>query len=224
MGDLKVFLDKFMMKKCIDALVKLAIIFYVRCLLMKAQKHRLTKNKSSYFRNNAVALARIARDIQVMHDYFDGLSEDDPALNRVIENEFFVLVTIIELLQIAATGVIHNDAGSCTGFIVVLHKRIKVYKNTKRVVRDLWRLIQPKQEKLVKRLVESIKEPLNEMYPNHDETLPAPHDRMTVPGLQFEQIIFGLYVGYKKNKTLRTSLWRNRNSTSGSQQKRSKYL
>lgn len=214
MCDLNTFVDEFMVKKCMDELVTLTVAFYIRCLLLKAQKHRHSKNKKPYFKDNGVALARMARDIQVMRNYFDGLARGNPALNRVIDNDFCVLATIMELLlEIAAFGLANNDASPCTGFIVIIHKRIKVYKTTKLVVRDLWSLIQPKREKIVKKLIESLKEPLTSMYPNPEDTFPKLQDRMTAPGLKVDETIAKLYVGYIKKKPFRPSSLKNRFSS-----------
>ena len=51
-----------------------------------------------YFKDNGMALDRMARDIQiVMRDYFESLASSSmPALSRVIEQEFFLLVAILE--------------------------------------------------------------------------------------------------------------------------------
>ena len=68
-----------------------------------------------YFKDNGMALDRMARDIQiVMRDYFESHASSMPALIRVIEQEFILLVAILEILQIADSGLCcGNDDPSC---------------------------------------------------------------------------------------------------------------
>lgn len=202
--DLKLFLYEFLLKKALDAIVRSTVVFYIRCLLLKAQKQKHHKKAGRYFNDNEVALRRMAKDVELMRDFFDALAEDDPALNRIIESEFFILVTIMELLQIAASGLANVEAASsCTGYIVVLHKRIKFYKVTKLVVRDLWSIMYPDQEKIVKKLVESLKGPLTSMYPGMEDLSLQIQERSAIPGMQFDASISQIYVGYKSKKKRR---------------------
>jgi hypothetical protein len=68
-----------------------------------------------YFKDNGMALDRMARDIQIMRDYFESLASSSmPALSRVIEQEFILLVAILEILQIEDSGLCcGNDDPSC---------------------------------------------------------------------------------------------------------------
>ena len=44
-----------------------------------------------YFKDNGMALDRMARDIQIMRDYFESLASSSmPALSRVIEQEIIL--------------------------------------------------------------------------------------------------------------------------------------
>jgi len=79
-----------MLKKTVYAFVAATVVFYVKCLLLKAEKHN--NNEVAYFGDTRLALERMDIDIKVMRDYFgDGLAEGMPALSKVIEKEFSVL-------------------------------------------------------------------------------------------------------------------------------------
>ena len=131
MADLETFLDEFMLKKTVDSLVAATVIFYVKCLLLKAESHN--SNKVAYFNNTLVALERMDKDVKVLREYFDGLAEGMPALAKVIEKEFQILTTLQELIRIAI-GISDTEASD---FIVVLHKRLKDINVTKCVVGDI---------------------------------------------------------------------------------------
>eukprot|EP00957_Ditylum_brightwellii_P080622 6131771-Ditylum_brightwellii.AAC.1 len=88
-----------MLKKTVDALVGASVLFYVKCLLMKAEQH--TSNKVAYFSNTLVALERMDKDFKILRGYFDGLAEGMPDLTKVIVKEFQILTTLQELIRIA---------------------------------------------------------------------------------------------------------------------------
>jgi hypothetical protein len=90
-----------------------------------------------YFKDNGMALDRMARDIQIMRDYFESLASSSmPALSRVIEQEFFLLVAILELLQIVGSGLCCGNDASChtrngrslnfTGYVRIIHVMLKL--------------------------------------------------------------------------------------------------
>jgi len=201
MGDLETFLDEFMLKKTVDALVAATVVFYVKCLLLKAEKHN--NNKVAYFGDTRLALERMDRDIKVMRDYFDGLAEGMPALSKVIEKEFSVLTTLEELIRIAA-GLSESDASD---FIVVLHKQIKDINITKQVVGDLWHLIQPTEERTVWELTESLEESLIAVCP--PDTSKIAQDRMTVPGLRLDETLAKLYIESKRKRPVHATVAEN---------------
>jgi hypothetical protein len=64
MGDLEQYLDEFMLKKTVDALVTSSVVFYVKCLLSKADIHN--SNKNAYFSNIKTALNRMDADIEII--------------------------------------------------------------------------------------------------------------------------------------------------------------
>lgn len=192
MADLETFLDEFMLKKTVDALVAASVVFYVKCLLLKAEKHN--NNKAALFQDPLVALERIDKDIKVMRDYFDGLAEGMPALSKVIEKEFHVLTTIEELIRIAI-GVSDSDASD---FIVVLHKRLKDVNITKYVVGDIWHLVQPTEERTVWELTESLEQTLLAVCPPDNSKIA--NDRMNVPGLRLDESLALHYIQSKRKR------------------------
>jgi hypothetical protein len=186
MADLETFLDEFMLKKTVDALVGASVVFYVKCLLMKAEQHN--SNKIAYFSDTMVALERMDKDVKVLRDYFDGLAEGMPALGKVIEKEFHVLTTLQELIRIAI-GLSDTEAGD---FILVLHKRLKDVNITKYVVGDLWHLVKPTEERKVWELTESLTETLLAVCPPDKSKIA--HDRMNIPGLRLDETLAKLYI------------------------------
>jgi hypothetical protein len=192
MGDLETFLDEFMLKKTVDALVASTVVFYAKCLLLKAENHN--NNKVPYFNDSSKALARMDGDIKIMRDYFVELAEGMPALNKVIEKEFSVLETIQELIRIAS-GISDFEASD---FILFLHKRLKDVHITKHVVGDLWHLVQPTEERTVWELTESLEESLLKVcppLPSHQQK----HQR-SLPGLRLDETLAKLYIDSKRKR------------------------
>ena len=192
MADLETFLDEFMLKKTVDALVAASVVFYVKCLLLKAENHN--NNKVAFFGDPLVALDRMDKDVKVLRDYFDGLAEGMPALTKVIEKEFQVLTTLQELIRIAI-GISDTEASD---FIVVLHKRLKDINITKYVVGDLWHLVQPTEERKVWELTESLEESLIAVCPPENSNIA--NDRMNVPGLRLDETLAKLYIQSKRKR------------------------
>ncbi len=192
MVDLETFLDEFMLKKTVDALVAATVVFYVKCLLLKSEKHN--NNKVPYFGDVAKALERMDRDVKTMKEYFDGLAEGMPALVKVIEKEFSVLLTLQELMRVAAK-LSESDASD---FILVLHKRVKDINITKHVVGDLWHLVQPTEERSVWEITESLEESLLAVCP--PEPAKTAGDRLNVPGLRLDETLAKLCIESKRKR------------------------
>mmetsp|Transcript_17217 Transcript_17217/g.34525 ORF Transcript_17217/g.34525 Transcript_17217/m.34525 type:complete len:635 (+) Transcript_17217:1-1905(+) len=197
LGDLERFVDEFMLKKAVDSLVSASVVFYVRCLLECAEKHR--NNKDSYFTSNRKALERMSGDIKVMRRYFDGLVEDMPALRKVIEKEFEILTTMHELMSIAA-AVTNSDASD---FILVMHKRIQDIDLTKHAVGDLWHLVNPTQERAVWELVESMEDTLLAVCPPDASLAKQALDRAQVPGLRLDEMMAMHYIESKRRRPVK---------------------
>lgn len=192
MADLETFLDEFMLKKTVEGLVAASVVFYVKCLLIRAEKH--TSNKKAYFVDPTVALERLEKDVKVLRDYFIGLSEGMPVLVKVIEREFQVMTELQELIRIAI-GVSDTEASD---FIVVLHKRLKDINITKHVVGDIWHLVQPTEERTVWELTESLEPTLIAVCPPENSNIAG--DRMNVPGLRLDETLAKHYIESKRKR------------------------
>merc|ERR1719491_573813 len=195
MGDLEHFLDEFMLKKAVNALVKSSVIFYIVCLLQKAEKHN--NKKATAFGDIGQVFERMFRDIKVIRDYFEGLAEGMPALTKLIEKEFEVLTTVQELMRIAAAGESEDNARD---FIVVLHKVIKDINITKHVVGDLWHLVQPSEERAIWEITESLEDTLNAVCPEQDALLARRTDRLNIAGLRLDETLAQLYLRSKRRR------------------------
>jgi len=191
MGDLETFLDEFMLKKAVDALVTSSVIFYVKCLLLKAEKHN--SNRVSWFGNVEKSFERMFGDIKVIRDYFEALAEGMPALTKHIEKEFELLTTVQELMKIAA-GSMESEPRD---FILVLHKVIRDVNITKKIVGDLWHLVKPWEERNVCDITVSLEESLVAVCP--PDNLPK-SGRLNVPGLRLDETLAKLYNESKRKR------------------------
>lgn len=180
MEDLETFLDEVMVQKCVEAQVASSVHFYVKTLLKRASEHNSSRN--SYFTDNERAITRMKGDVAVIRDYFENIADESmPTLTRVIEREFGLLDTIIELLSIAA-GVSRSDAHD---FILVLQKRVRNASITKFVVGDLYHLVKPADELSLYELIDGMEAEMSAMT---DEKASS-QDRTVVPGLRADQVM-----------------------------------
>ena len=192
MGDLETFLDEFMLKKTVDALVAATVVFYIKCLLLKSESHR--SKKTPYFTDTITALERMDGDIKILRSYFDDLADGMPALNKVVEKEFSVLTTFQELIRVAA-GISDSDASD---FILVLHKTVKDINITKHVVGDLWHLVQPTEERAIWEQTESLEESLLAVCPPDNSKIA--NNRMSIPGLRLDETLAKICIESKRNR------------------------
>lgn len=192
MEDLETFLDEFMLKKTVDALVAATVVFYVKSLLFKAENH--TSNKKPYFSNPTLALERMEKDVKVFKGYFDGLAEGMPALTKVIDKEFHVLTTLLEMIRIVL-GVSDMEASD---FILVLHKHLKDVNITKYVVGDIWHLVKPTEERTIWELIESLEPSLIAVCPPDKSKIA--NDRLNVPGLRLDETLAKHYIQSKRKR------------------------
>jgi hypothetical protein len=185
--DLEHYMDQKMVAKSMMSLMSATVIFYAKCLLHRAKKHR--GNMKPYFGHVKKALDRMAVDIRVLKDYFEGLVQQMPLLKKNIEKDFDILTTIHELLSIAA-GFSVSDAED---FILVLHKHVRVVGITKYVVCDLWRLVAPTEELHILQLMESMEKHLLVIAPDNEALESEENDRAYVKGLRLAKMTFELY-------------------------------
>mmetsp|Transcript_11100 Transcript_11100/g.20334 ORF Transcript_11100/g.20334 Transcript_11100/m.20334 type:complete len:1470 (-) Transcript_11100:58-4467(-) len=197
--DLEHYMDDFMVVKSMMSLMSATIIFYAKCLLQRAEKHR--NNKKPFFGDVKTALDRMTGDVKVMRDYFEGLVPKMPSLKKNIEKDFEILATIHELLQIAA-GFSVSDAED---FILVLQKRVRDVGITKHIVGDLWHLVAPTEERYVWELVESMEEQLVAIAPVDDALALEVSGRSYVRALRLDEMAVKLYVKSRRNRPIKAT-------------------
>ena len=197
--DLEQYMDDFMVVKSVMSLMSATVIFYVKCLLQRAEQHR--NNKRPYFGDVKTALDRMTSDIKVMREYFEGLVPKMPSLKKNIEKDFEILTTVHELMEIAA-GFSVSDAED---FILVLQKRVRDVGITKHIVGDLWHLVSPTEERYVWELVESLEEQLVAIAPVDDALALEVNDRSYVKGLRLDEMAVKLYVKSRRNRPIKAT-------------------
>jgi len=195
--DLERFMDEFMVAKSMMSLMSATVIFYVKCLLQRADKHRYEgNNERPFFGDVSRALERMAGDIKVMREYFEGLVPKIPPLKKNIEKDFDILDTIYELMSVAA-GLSVSDAED---FILVLQKHVRDDGMVKNIVADIWRLVAPTEARRVWRLVGSMKEQLAAIASVEDGFALEVNDRSYVKGLRLGEMAGMHYAEIRKNR------------------------
>jgi Exocyst complex component Sec6 len=197
MEDLETFLDEVMVQRAVEAQISSSINFYIRCMLRKSSMHK--DSKKSCFADNTIAVTRMRGDTTVMREYFDGLAETMPTLERVIEKEFTLLESVIEIVSIAA-GVSKSNAHD---FILVLQKRVRNIGITKFVVGDLYHLVNPQEERSVYELIEGMEEEMTAVAPNDEQAATSAQGRNTVPGLRTDEMMAKHCDESKRNRPLK---------------------
>jgi len=200
MGDVEQYMDSLMVRKTVDALVTSSVIFYIGCLIKKSESHN--SNKVPMFSDVDLALNRMLGDFKIMREYFEGLGERFPGIERHVEREFEVLGTVHELLSIAG-GLSESDAAD---FIVMIQKRVKDVNLTKHFISDLWHLVSPTEERAIWELVESMEETMNEIAPTDDEAAQVALGRSSVPGLRLDAMMANNYMNSKRKRSVKASV------------------
>lgn len=191
MQDLEMFVDDIMVHKIIEALVASSVNFYITCLLVTSSKH--LSDRKSYFSDNARAIGRMGGDNEVMREYFDGLAQRSKKLSHTVEKEFAILEAVLKLLSIAA-GVSQDNCNNMQDFIFVLQKGIGNFQLTKRVVGDLYHLVNPKQEQSIHDLMDNLEEPLKAILPLDERPQGVVRlERSSVPDLTLSQSLAEMY-------------------------------
>jgi hypothetical protein len=223
MEDLETFLDELMVQKAVEAQILSSVNFYIKwyadknhgrrpaqrvvCQLISFLAHSMLKkaaghssNKKSWFGDNALALTRMRADATVMRDYFEGLAETMPTLERVVEKEFKILEAVFELLSIAA-GISKRD--DARDFILVLQKRVRNVPITKFVVGDLYHLVNPQEERAVYELIDSMEEEMSAVAPTDEQAASSAKDRGSVPGLRTDEMMAKHCAESKRHRPLK---------------------
>jgi hypothetical protein len=181
MGDLEVWLEDLMVRKVVDALVISTLNFYIRRLVLKAEKKN---QKDSSFKDPAKACQRISGDIAVFREYFESLISTFPALERVIEAEFSVVKLVLNYLEVAA-GVKDQDP---TELVWAFQKRIKDVDLTKATVGNLFHIMNPKDEYKIYELMDDpeMTKTLKDLAPSGQDPI---DERTTDRGLRLDLVM-----------------------------------
>mmetsp|Transcript_13619 Transcript_13619/g.15133 ORF Transcript_13619/g.15133 Transcript_13619/m.15133 type:complete len:582 (-) Transcript_13619:410-2155(-) len=105
--DITVWMEEAMVRKLVDSLVQASANFYLKHLLLQAEKNYIQNSKGLFkhhtpcFKDRDKAVANINGDIKAIRSYFDAATETFPALKRVVAEEFELLNTVFGLLWMA---------------------------------------------------------------------------------------------------------------------------
>lgn len=185
--------SNFVAKKVLDALVSATVVFYVRCLLLKATRgdgywHRIYL--TCKFEDPQRAMMRIQGDMDLMKNHFLGLTDRFPALARVIKQEFSILTTMYECACIGAG----MSTAEIEDFVPILHKTTKHYDITRKVVTDLYSLVSSTDEHNVRNVLNDMKPQLVSFSNGEDEASHTePPGRCDLPGLSVEAMLIDMY-------------------------------
>jgi hypothetical protein len=191
MTDVQEFMEKVMVGKLLNGLVRAAINFYIKQLLLKAEARG---NKDSCFNNNKNARDRIAGDMKLIRGCFDGYTDEFPSLSRVINIEFEVWSNIFALIYYAADD--DSDPEDMSDYFPAIQKSIKNVSVSRYMIGDLFHLLAPDKERFVYELFDQQEDDLrafelNDTYVDEhfvDETL------------QLDKVVIGIIGGSKRSR------------------------
>jgi hypothetical protein len=117
---------EYMFHKVVASLVRSTVCFYVQCLVLKADrvrmssKHRGRKQMESAFLHPQRVITRMTHDVQVFRDFFRGVAQQNSTLKRIVDNEFSVFTVLLECMACASGN---GGTDSLEDLIIVIHKR-----------------------------------------------------------------------------------------------------
>ena len=153
LADIQGFVEHpFLYHKIIASLVRGIVCFYMQCLVKKAHTIRRvmkrdfsnTRAKRLAFMSGKRAVTRISYDVKVFHDFFQQVAEGHSVLSRLITDELFVFVILIECMWLA----VGRKHGNLEEFILVVHQKISGANSavTRHLLSDVWLLLGDKDE------------------------------------------------------------------------------
>ncbi len=158
--DLVTFLDDYLMKKLLIALVKATINFYVERLVNAAETHPRGRLKftKAYFSDVPQATKRFEDDIQILVNFFNSLSTIVPGMPTEYAKDLNLLAVVNELMSIAGSSssvssYTHSNNANVDDYIIVIHKSVRDISVTRSLVGDIWLLTQPMERKKIKQHV-----------------------------------------------------------------------
>lgn len=117
---------EYLFHKVVGSLVRSTVCFYVQCLVLKADKVRLSskrrgkKRGEAAFLHPARVITRMTYDIQVFRDFFHGVAQHNSTLKRIVDSEFSVFTVLLECMTYAAG---RGATDSLADLVLVIHKR-----------------------------------------------------------------------------------------------------
>lgn len=160
----------YLYQKVVVTLVRCIICFYVKCLVLKADRMKCyyrrrtsRRKRKSFFRSPNRALLRMTHDIQLFKDFFLQISEGSTALHKIIANEFSILSQIVLESSSCALGECKRE--NLEQFMIVVHKRTGAnLETTRRFLSDIFALMSDgNNEYYVRETVNGMKEDLERL-------------------------------------------------------------
>lgn len=187
MTDIEEKMEEVMVGKLLDGLVRASITFYIKHLLLRAEK---SGKKNVCFQDSDKALTRINVDIGEIRNFFQGMTESFPALQRVINAEFEIMTNIFAILYLAA-----HDGDDPQDHFPGLQKAIKNVNICRFVIGDLYHLVAPDKERGIYELFEAHEEQLR-VFERDDSDV---DEQFVDDTLQLDKIVITV-IGLSKRK------------------------
>lgn len=153
--DFEKWLDPFLYRKAVEALVMASCVFYVETLVSKSGLH--DDNKVPYFNDPVLAVERMKGDILVLHSFFESLTPNCPTLSKVIDQEFSLLDTIM----LCASAAISSDSKAAfennAENMISAYQRVGDLELTRNLIGDICHLLTPSIETKVRKLMKHMK-------------------------------------------------------------------
>jgi len=118
--DLEKWLNPFLYKKSIQAMIMATCVFLVECLVEKAGKHK--SNIKPYFSDIDAATSRFKEDIIILRNHFDSLSGNMTSLTKIIGKEF-------EILEALSRCLVFFSEEKERGFTVIEKDMLLIYND-----------------------------------------------------------------------------------------------
>ena len=187
MTDIEEWMEDVMVRKLVDGLVRASINFYIKHLLLKADK---SGKKSLCFQDTQKALSRINGDVGEIRNFFQGMTDSFPALQRVINAEFEIMTNIFAILYLAA-----HDGDDPQDHFPGLQKAIKNVDICRFMIGDLYHLVAPDKERGIYELFEAHEEQLR-VFERDDSYV---DEQFVDDSLQLDKIVVKV-IGLSKRK------------------------
>lgn len=191
MSDIDEWMEEVMVRKLVDGLVRASINYYIKKLLLKTDK---PGKKDSCFVDTETAMKRISGDISEIRNFFQGMTESFPALQRVINAEFEIMTNIYAVLYLAA-----NDGDDPQDHFPGIQKAIKNVDICRFMIGDLYHLVARDKEKAIYELFEKHEEELRAFEVNDTYV----EDQFVDKSLQLDKIVVKVIGESKRRRPIK---------------------